>query len=84
MKTVPNNPLAPRHRWDQLWSLPGDLNRKFEHTLSSRQHARHTSLKTTETVTNKNMVIVPHPNLLAGLSPCDFTLFPKLKTKLKG
>jgi hypothetical protein len=39
----------------------------------------HTSLKTTEFVTNNNMVIVPHP-------PCssDFTLFPKLKMKLKG
>jgi hypothetical protein len=28
----PNNPWARRHRWDQLWSLPGDLNRKSEHT----------------------------------------------------
>jgi hypothetical protein len=27
----PNNPWARRHRWDQLWCLPGDLNRKFEH-----------------------------------------------------
>jgi hypothetical protein len=26
-----NNPWARRHRWDQLWSLPGDLNRKSEH-----------------------------------------------------
>jgi hypothetical protein len=26
-----NNPWARRHRWGQLWSLPGDLNRKFEH-----------------------------------------------------
>jgi hypothetical protein len=42
------------------------------------------SLKTTELVTNNNMVIVPHPPLLAGLNPCDFALFPKLKTKLKG
>jgi hypothetical protein len=27
----PNNPWAHRHCWDQLWSLPEDLNRKFEH-----------------------------------------------------
>jgi hypothetical protein len=27
----PNDPWARRHRWDQLWSLPGDLNRKFEY-----------------------------------------------------
>jgi hypothetical protein len=26
-----NNPWARKHCWDQLWSLPGDLNRKFEH-----------------------------------------------------
>jgi hypothetical protein len=26
-----NHPWAGRHHWDQLWSLPGDLNRKFEH-----------------------------------------------------
>jgi hypothetical protein len=25
-----NNPWARRHCWNQLWSLPGDLNRKFE------------------------------------------------------
>jgi transposase len=44
----------------------------------------HTSLKTTEFVTNNNMVIVPHPPYSPGLAPCDFTLFPKLKMKLKG
>jgi hypothetical protein len=27
----PNSPCACRHHWDQLWSLPGDLSRKFEH-----------------------------------------------------
>jgi hypothetical protein len=43
----------------------------------------HTSLKTTEFVTN-NMVIVPCPQYLPDLAPCDFTLFPKLKKKLKG
>jgi hypothetical protein len=26
-----NNPWASRHHWDQLWVLPGDLSRKFEH-----------------------------------------------------
>jgi hypothetical protein len=29
------------------------------------------------------MVIVPHPPYSLYLAPCDFTLFPKLKTKLK-
>jgi hypothetical protein len=43
----------------------------------------HMSLKTTEFVTNKNMVIVPHPHYSPDLVPCDFSLFPKLRMKLK-
>jgi hypothetical protein len=30
------------------------------------------------------MFIVPHPPYLPDLGPCDFSLFPKLKMKLKG
>jgi transposase len=44
----------------------------------------HTSLQTTEFVTNNNMVIVPHPPYSPDLATCDFALFPKLKMKLKG
>jgi histone-lysine N-methyltransferase SETMAR len=44
----------------------------------------HTSLKTTEFVTNNNMVIVSHPPYSPDLAPCYFALFPKLKMKLKG
>jgi hypothetical protein len=43
-----------------------------------------TSLKTTEFLTNNNIVIVPHPPYSPDLVPCDFALFPKLKMKLKG
>jgi hypothetical protein len=39
------------------------------------------SLKTTEFVTNSNMVIVRHPSYSPDLVPCDFALFPKLKLK---
>jgi hypothetical protein len=42
------------------------------------------SLKTTEFVTNNNMVIVPRPPYSPGIASSDFALFPKLKTKLKG
>jgi hypothetical protein len=31
-----------------------------------------TSLKTTEFVTNSNVVILPHPPYLPDLAPCDF------------
>jgi hypothetical protein len=30
------------------------------------------------------MVIIPHPPYPPDLAPCDFSFFPKLKTKLKG
>jgi hypothetical protein len=42
------------------------------------------SLKTTEFVTNNNMVIIPHPSYSLELAPCDFALFDKLEMKLKG
>jgi hypothetical protein len=42
------------------------------------------SLKTTEFLTNNNMVIIPHPPYLPDLAPCDFNFFPKLKMKLEG
>jgi histone-lysine N-methyltransferase SETMAR len=34
----------------------------------------HTYLKTTEFVTNNNVVIVPHPPYSPALAPCDFTV----------
>jgi hypothetical protein len=42
------------------------------------------SLKTTEFVTNSNMVIVSHPLYSLDLASCDFAFFPKFKMKLKG
>jgi histone-lysine N-methyltransferase SETMAR len=44
----------------------------------------HTSLKTTEFVTNNNIVIIPHPPYSPDLASYGFALFPKLKMKLKG
>jgi hypothetical protein len=38
----------------------------------------HASLKTTESVTNKSMLIIPHAPYSPDLAPCDFALFPKL------
>jgi hypothetical protein len=38
-----------------------------------------TSLKTTEFVTNNNMVIVPHPPYSPDLAPCDYAFFPNWK-----
>jgi hypothetical protein len=30
------------------------------------------------------MTVVPHPSYLPDLAPCNFSLFPQLKIKLKG
>ncbi|PNF19677.1 hypothetical protein B7P43_G16064 [Cryptotermes secundus] len=59
----------------ELW-----CDQKWLHHDNARAHM---SLKTPEFMTN-NTVIVPHPLYLLDLAPCDFTLFPKLKIKLKG
>jgi transposase len=52
--------------------------------LHHNNKPNHTSLKTTEFVTNNNMAIIPYPPYSSDLVPCDFALFPKLKMKLKG
>jgi hypothetical protein len=36
-RLLPNNPWARRHRWDQLCSIIGNLNRKFEHAPHCRE-----------------------------------------------
>jgi hypothetical protein len=38
----------------------------------------------TEFVTNENMDIIPRPPYSSDLDHCDFSLFAKLKMKLKG
>jgi hypothetical protein len=74
-----NNLWAHRHCWDQLWSFLGDINRKLEHAPHFREVCFHTSLKTTEFVTNSNMAIILHPPYSPGLTHFDFTCFPNWK-----
>jgi hypothetical protein len=59
-------------------------NLNIRHTVHHDNTLAHTSLKTIESVTNNNMVIVPHPPYSPDLVACDFALFPKLIVKLKG
>lgn len=44
----------------------------------------HTAFSITEFLTRKNIPVVPQPPYSPDLSPCDFFLFPKLKSCLKG
>jgi hypothetical protein len=39
---------------------------------------------TREFFTKNNMTVVPHPPYSPDLAPCDLSLFPRLKIKLKG
>lgn len=44
----------------------------------------HTSLLVREFLAKKNLPVCPHPPYSPDLAPCDFWLFPKIKTVLKG
>jgi transposase len=61
-----------------------ELSRNHNWLLHHYNVPAHTSLKTTEFVTNNNMVIVYLPPYSQDLAPCDFALSPKLKMKVKG
>jgi hypothetical protein len=43
-----------------------------------------TALSVQEFLMKKNIPVLPHPPYSPDLAPCDFSLFPKLKSKLKG
>jgi hypothetical protein len=43
-----------------------------------------TALSIREFMAKKNIPTLPHPPYSPNLAPCDFCLFPKLKSKLKG
>jgi len=44
----------------------------------------HTALSIREFLAKKNIPVLPHPPYSPDLAPCDFYLFSKLKSKLKG
>jgi len=44
----------------------------------------HTALSIQEFLAKKYIPVLPHPPYSPDLAPCDFYLFPKLKSKLKG
>lgn len=43
-----------------------------------------TFLFTTDFLTKNIMMVNPHPPFLSNLAPCNFSLYPRLKIKLKG
>jgi hypothetical protein len=73
-----------RHSRGNVWQKRPELWHNHNWLLHHDNAPAHTSLKTTEFVTNGNMAIIPHPPYSLDLAPCDFALFPKLKMKLTG
>jgi hypothetical protein len=66
-----------------VWTEKPELWRNHDWLFHYDNEPAHTTLKTTEFLTNNIMVIDPHPPYSPDLVPCDFALFPKLKMKPK-
>jgi hypothetical protein len=58
--------------WNQNWLLHHD------------NAPAHTALSVQRFLATKNMAVVPRPPNSPDLAPCDFFLYPKMKSKLKG
>jgi hypothetical protein len=69
---------------ESVWRKRPELRHNHNWLLDHDTAPAHTSLKTTEFVTNNNMVIISHAAYSLDIAPCDFALFPKLEMKLKG
>ncbi|PNF20723.1 hypothetical protein B7P43_G17374 [Cryptotermes secundus] len=54
---------------------------KFVPRLLQNEQKQH---RLEEFLAKNKMAVVPHPQYLPDLAPCDFFLFPKMKIKLKG
>ena len=67
-RTGPASPTAHCRRW----------------VLHHDNAPAHTALSIREFLAKKNIPILPHPPYSPDLAPCDFYLFPKLKSNLKG
>jgi hypothetical protein len=61
-----------------------ELWRHHKWLLHHHNVPAHMSMKTTASVTNNNMVTVPHPPYLPDIASCDFALFPKIKNETEG
>jgi transposase len=69
---------------ENMQRLRPELCRQKNWLLHHDNAPSHTSFFTREFLTKNNMTVVPHPPYSPDLAPCDFSLFPLLKRKLKG
>jgi hypothetical protein len=66
-----------RRKCPELW-------RNQDWLLHHENAQAHTALSVQRFLVAKNMAVVPHLSYLPDLAPCDFFLFPRMKSKLKG
>jgi transposase len=52
--------------------------------LSDEQKNAHNALSVKQFLANKNITVLEQPLYSPDLTPCDFYLFPKIKSVLKG
>jgi hypothetical protein len=67
-----NRIVDVRHEIANTWSIHHD------------KVPSHTSFAVREFFAQHNITTLPHPPYSLDLAPCDFFLFPKLKTHLEG
>lgn len=72
-----------RHLREKVQQTRPELWQNCDWLLHHDNSSAHTSLKTTQFLTENNMTVILHPPYSPDLSPCDFALFPKMKLKLK-
>ena len=65
-----------------IWHKCPDKWKKNNWFLHHDNAPAHTSLVVRQFLTSKNITVIPPP-IFAGLAPCDFFLFPKMKLRLK-
>jgi hypothetical protein len=63
-----------------------DMTRIVEKRLNfaTRKCASHNALSVKQFLPNHNITVLEHPLYSPDLAPCDFCLFPKIKSVLKG
>ena len=65
-----------RRKWPELW--------RNEWILHQDNAPAHNTLSVKKFLANKNITVLEHPPYSPDLTSCDFCLFPKVKSVLKG
>ena len=91
-KFVPQDQTANQHFYQQVLNCLNDwvhccrpaLWKDKSWMLHHDNAPAHTALSMWQLLTNKRVAVLGHPPYSLDLAPCDFWLFPKLKSVVKG